>query len=63
MKIKILFKESEIEIITPSILDNNFTPEEIAEVISKRLTSLFTQKIDKTILNSKTIKELLWKKQ
>ena len=63
MKIKILFKESEIEMITPSILDNNFTPEEIAEVISKRLTSLFTQKIDKTILNSKTIKELLWKKQ
>lgn len=63
MKIKILFKESKIEIITPSILDNNFTPEEIAEVISKRLTSLFTQKIDKTILNSKTIKELLWKKQ
>lgn len=63
MKIKILFKESEIEIITPSILDNNFTPEEIAEVISKRLTSLFKQKIDKTILNSKTIKELLWKKQ
>lgn len=63
MRIKILFKESEIEIITPSLLDNNFTPEEIAEVISKRLTSLFTQKIDKTILNSKTIKELLWKKQ
>lgn len=49
--------------LTPSILDNNFTPEEIVEVISKRLTSLFKQKIDKTILNSKTIKELLWKKQ
>lgn len=63
MRIKILFKESEIEIITPSILDNNFTPEEIAEVISKRLTSLFKQKIDKAILNSKTMKELLWKKQ
>ncbi len=54
-------KES-VKIITSDIIDNNFTSKEIWEFIWNKLSDLITKKIDKKILKSNTIKELLWKK-
>lgn len=54
-------KES-VKIITSDIVDNNFTSKEIWEFIWDKLSYLITKKIDKKILKSNTIKELLWNK-
>ena len=63
MIITIQLKNKEtIKIITSDIVDNNFTPKEIWKFIWNKLSYLITKKIDKKILKSNTIKELLWKK-
>lgn len=63
MIITIQLKNKEtIKLITSDIVDNNFTSEEIWNFIWNKLSDLITQKIDKKILKSNTIKELLWKK-
>ena len=63
MIITIQLKDKEtIKIITSDIVDNNFTSKEIWEFIWNKLSDLITKKIDKKILKTNTIKELLWKK-
>ena len=63
MIITIQLKDKETTyVITSDIIDNNFTSKEIWEFILNKLSDLITKKIDKKILKSNTIKELLWKK-
>lgn len=63
MIITIQLKNKEtIKMVTSDIIDNNFTSKEIWKFIWNKLSDLITKKIDKKILKSNTIKELLWKK-
>lgn len=63
MIIIIQLKDKEkIIVSTSDIIDNNFTSKEIWKFIWDKLSDLITKKIDKKILKSNTIKELLWNK-
>ena len=63
MIIIIQLKDKEkIVISTSDIIDNNFSSEEIWKFIWDKLSDFITKKIDKKILKSNTIKELLWNK-